>query len=64
MLQEQRRASEIDDQNSAVMVLVNAVGLVGRSMCVHGKLQTRLLGVGLFPLGFFASANLLDDERG
>jgi hypothetical protein len=46
------------------MIFVCPFGLTGRSMCVHGKFQARLLRVGLSPLGFFASANLLDDERG
>jgi hypothetical protein len=54
---------EVDYDNPTMLILVD-VGFPGRSMYVQGKLQTRLFGVGLPPLGFFASANLLDDERG
>jgi hypothetical protein len=57
-------ACKRDSECEVVPILVCPLGLTGRSMHVHGKFQTRLLGVRLSPLGFFASANLLDDERG
>lgn len=56
-------ASEVDDQDPALRILVR-VRLRSRSVDVQRQLETRLLRVRLSPLGFFASANLLDDERG
>jgi hypothetical protein len=57
-------ASEIDDEDPALRIFVRGIRLYGRSVNVQRELQARLLRVRLAPLGFFASANLLDDERG
>jgi len=54
---------EIYDHNATMLILIS-VGLSGRFVDVERQLDARLLGVRLPPLGFLASANLLDDERG
>jgi hypothetical protein len=58
-----RPPSQIDDQDPALGIFVR-VRLDGRSVHVQRELEARLLRVRFSPLGFFASANLLDDERG
>jgi len=60
-----RDLSEVDDHDTAMLVFISTIGLRGRTVYIHGYFQPRLLGVRvLSPLGLFASANLLDDERG
>ena len=58
-----QRSSQVDDDDPALRILVR-VRFHGRSVDVQRKLEARLLCVRFSPLGFFASANLLDDERG
>ena len=58
------RESQINDHYPTVPILVGRLGFVGRFGKVDRQLDARLLGVRLPPLGFLASANLLDDERG
>jgi hypothetical protein len=58
-----RRRSEIYDHDASMLIFFS-LGLFGRLIDVERQLDSRLLGVRLPPLGFLASANLLDDERG
>jgi hypothetical protein len=58
-----REALEIYDHDATVLIFLS-LGLFGRFIDVERQLDARLLGVRLPPLGFLASANLLDDERG
>jgi hypothetical protein len=57
------RQLEIYDHDATMLIFVS-FGLLGRFVDVERQLDARLLGVRLPPLGFLASANLLDDERG